>query len=82
VAASKAFITLRPGTGGVGLTIPAEPLRLLWDLEQRGFRLSTDHGDIVIEPFDRLTPADCEALRHWKPQCVALLGYEPLAVVS
>jgi hypothetical protein len=58
-----------------GLTVPVEPVKLLLDLERRGFHLTRDGSDIVIQPFSLLTDEDRDALRRWKPHALALLAY-------
>jgi hypothetical protein len=59
-----------------GLVIPAEPLRLVLDLQARGFLLRPDGGDLVVSPFRQLTAEDCRQLRRWKYHVLAVLQYE------
>ena len=35
-----------------GLTVPLEPLQLLWGLENRGLHLRIDGDDIIANPRD------------------------------
>ena len=49
-ASELACVCLRPGPSGGGLTVPVQPLRLLWDLEGRGFTLTQDGETLVVQP--------------------------------
>ena len=60
-----------------GPTVPAAPLRLLLDLEARGFVLSMDNDTLVVQPHGQLTPEDCAAIRRWKWHLLMLLDYTP-----
>ena len=61
-----------------GLTVPVEPLFVLLDLENRGFRLTVDEdGGIVVTPGSLLTDDDRRLIRGWKPHIRALLEYTP-----
>jgi hypothetical protein len=70
-AASDRLVTLAGG-----LTVPAEPLLLLFDLQERKFVLTVDGDTLVVEPHDRLTSDDCRAIRRWKWHILALLEYQ------
>ena len=59
-----------------GLALRVEPLRLLVELEERGFRLRRDGDDILITPASKLTDADRCALRRWKAHVLAIIDYE------
>lgn len=59
-----------------GLVVPIEPIRLVLDLEARGFALSRDGDDIFVRPFTELTESDKRQLKLWKPQVLTLLDYE------
>ena len=76
-----ALVHLRPGPSG-GLTCPVESLRLLWDLEARGFTLTRDGDALVVQPHERLTRLDYEAIRRWKAHLLALIAYSPPEVVQ
>ncbi len=65
-----------------GLAVPVAPLRLLWDLEDRGFTVRQDGADLLVMPSRTLTEADRAAIRRWKPHILALLAYEPRELVS
>ena len=61
-----------------GLVVPVEPLLLLLELEQRGFRLEREGDDtLVVRPYDRLTRVDCDRIRRWKSHLLALIAYTP-----
>lgn len=71
------YVTLRGG-----LTVPVEPLQLLWRLEDEGFRISVDNEDrIVVRPGSRLTPADEDAIRRWRRHLCALIEYDADAAI-
>jgi hypothetical protein len=63
-----------------GLCVPVASLRLLLDLEQRGFTLAGFGDDILVRPAANLTDDDRLQLRRWKRHVRALLDYEPPAV--
>jgi hypothetical protein len=59
-----------------GLTLPIEPVRLVLDLEARGFSLTRDAEDVVtVRPASRLTAEDREALTRWREHVRALVRY-------
>lgn len=58
-----------------GVVVPVEPVTLLLDLERRGFYLARDGGDVIIQPFSRLTDEDKADIRKWKPEVLTLLSY-------
>lgn len=60
-----------------GSALPLEPLRLLLDLERRGFAVWQLGAGLAVEPRDGLTPEDCQLIRRWKHHLLALLDYEP-----
>jgi len=49
---------------------------LVLNLETRGFRLSRDGEDILIQPFSKLTADDKQSLKMWKRHVLALLDYQ------
>ena len=59
-----------------GLTVPAEPLMLVFELQERGFTLTPDGEALVVQPSSRLTRVDCDRIRRWKHHVLALLNYE------
>ena len=65
------FAVLR---GGYAAPVPA--LQLLWRLEAAGVQMRRDGEDILVEPLNRLTPADCDGIRRWKQHLLMLLDYE------
>jgi hypothetical protein len=70
-ASDHRYVTL---TGGI--TVPLTPLRLLLDLESRGFKVSRDGDDIFIAPFSKLSDDDRKQLKAWKPDVLTLPDYE------
>ena len=60
-----------------GLTVPTEPLLLVFQLQKRGFTLTPDGDALVVQPHDQLTRVDCEQIRKWKWHLLALLNLEP-----
>ena len=55
------FVLLRDGP-----PVPLPAYLLLLDLEARGFTVEPDRQVLVVRPPERLTPADCAAIRRWK----------------
>ena len=60
-----------------GLALPVEPVLLLLDLEARGFKLSRDGANILIQPFSKLNDEDKRHLKLWKHHVLALIDYKP-----
>jgi hypothetical protein len=58
-----------------GLAVPIEPLRLLWDLEERGYRVCQDGEDLLVHPGRTLTDEDRASIRRWKSHLLALVAY-------
>ena len=58
-----------------GLTVSVDALRLLWDLEERGFYMRLDGAIPCIRPSAKLTPSDREALHAHRDEVRALLAY-------
>lgn len=58
-----------------GLTVPLAALRLLWDLEGRGFtlRIGADDGCLIVSPHSRLTLAEDQSIRAHRDQLLALV---------
>ncbi len=74
------LVLLAPGEQHVtlrgGLTLPLPALRLVWDLEERGFDVSLDASEQpVVEPAAVLTDRDRAALRRWRRHVAALIRY-------
>ena len=65
-----------------GLTVPVEPLLLVFRLQERGFSLAPDGEALVVQPYERLTRTDCEQIRRWKRHVPALLTYQAPEVVQ
>jgi hypothetical protein len=63
-----------------GLTVPAQALDVVLDLEARGVRLEADGDFILVRPKDKLTDADRAAVTRWRTHILALLTYEPPGV--
>lgn len=59
-----------------GLAVPAAPLILLFQLEERGLTFMQDGEDLIVKPRERLTEDDCRQIRRWKTHILALLAYE------
>lgn len=57
-----------------GLTVPLEPLRLLWSLEARGLTVGRDGNTITVIPAGQLTEDERAALRRWRPHVLALVS--------
>ena len=63
------YVTLAP----TGLVMPLPVLDLAWNLEDRGFRITTgEDGTLSVEPRHALTPGDRAALKRWESHLVAL----------
>ncbi len=76
LAPGEQHVTLRGG-----LTLPLPALRLVWDLEERGFDISLDaSGQPVVEPAAVLTDRDRAALHRWRRHVAALIRYVDEAV--
>ncbi len=59
-----------------GFITPTPAYLLLLELERRGFQVSAEGRDgLRIVPVDRLTPADCMAIRTWKRHLLNLIAY-------
>ena len=57
-------------------------LFLLLALESRGFKLSRDGEDILIQPFSKLSDDDKRSLKLWKRHVLALLDYKAPELVQ
>ena len=59
-----------------GLVVPARPVLLLLDLEERGFKVERVEDDTLnVQPYQQLTDEDVAAIRKWKSHLLALVDY-------
>lgn len=58
-----------------GLVAPVESLRLLWQLEDDGYEIRLDKGELVVRPGSRLTAQQRTEIRRRKDSLVALVRY-------
>ena len=61
-----------------GLVVSADALRMLWDLEDRGFDVKLGDGrhyKVFVSPVDRLTAADKAALHEHRDALAELVRY-------
>lgn len=59
-----------------GLSVPLPALRLLWDLEERGFHVrKAEDGALLVSPRSQLTPDDDQAIRTYKDEIKLLVAY-------
>lgn len=56
-----------------GLIVPLSAMRVLWDLEARGFTVAVCSAGLVVKPTERITPADDAAIRRYRDELVALV---------
>ena len=56
--------------------MPLPALRVLWDLEARGFSVWQDGDRLMVKPDNRLTPVDCAQVTRWKWHLLALVGHD------
>jgi hypothetical protein len=60
-----------------GLTVPAEPLLLVFELEGRGFSLRADAaGRLAVSPALGLTAEDRARIQRWKFHLLELIDYQ------
>ena len=65
-------VTLAP----TGLTLPLPVLELSWDLEERGFLITTtEAAALSVEPRNALTPRDKANLERWEGHLSALCDF-------
>lgn len=48
-------------------------LRLLWDLEDRGFAIAVVDGGLRVRPRSQITAADDAAIRQHRDELIALI---------
>ena len=58
-----------------GLTVSADALRVLWDLEDRGVELWLDGDTLCVRPVSALTAADDDAINEHRDELRALVAY-------
>jgi hypothetical protein len=59
-----------------GPSVPLSTLRLLWNLEARGFALTPlPNGRLRVTPNSRLTAQDDDAIRRHRDELLALVKY-------
>ena len=61
-----------------GVVVSVDALRMLWDLEDRGFDVKLGDGrryKVLVGPFDRLTVADKAAIHTHRDALAELVGY-------
>jgi hypothetical protein len=58
-----------------GVSVPLSALRLLWDLEARGFSLTQDGEALMVAPRSRLNTEDDAAIRQHRDELLALVRY-------
>ncbi len=61
-----------------GLVVSLDALRMLWDLEDRGFDVKVGDGrryKVLVGPFDRLTTADKVAIHTHRDALAELVRY-------
>ena len=71
MAASEELVILK---GGVSVLLPA--IQLALRLEQ-DFTMTVDEdGHLVVQPSNRLTPADCVLIRRYREELKRIVEYE------
>src|SRR5262245_24030698 len=58
-----------------GLALPIQPILLALELEERGFQITRDGSDLVVQPRRLLTLDDCCCIRRWKSHLLALVTH-------
>ena len=77
ILSAPPIVTLAP----TGLTLPLPVLELAWDLEERGFEVTTgEDGALSVEPRHALTPHDRAALEREDLLEMVNAGLIPLTV--
>jgi len=73
------LVTLRNGP-----TSPLAALRLLWDLEDRGYTFRISEGRLVVAGagIGALSAEDRSAIVQWKSHLVELAGYRAPEVIG
>lgn len=68
--ASSGYVCLRGG-----LCVPVDAVLLQLELESRGFRLTPDGEQLIVQPGSQLTPDDRARITTWKWHLLALVDY-------
>jgi hypothetical protein len=50
-------------------------MMLAFELQERGFTLTSDDETLIVTPYQKLTPQDCRSIKRWKRHLLALLDY-------
>ena len=58
-----------------GCVVTLSSLRVLWDLEERGFDIHLDGDELVIRPGSRLTADDRAAISRHRDELKRLVAY-------
>jgi predicted ATPase len=53
-------------------------VRVLWELEERGFTLVEEDGRLVVRPESRITPTDDATIRCYRDELLALVQRETI----
>ena len=72
MASGSEYVCLRGG-----FMVPLEPMLLLFELEDRGFKLTQDGDSLIVRPHSQLTRVDYDRVRRWKAHLLALVNYQP-----
>ncbi len=65
------FVTMRDG-----LIVPADVLKRMWMIEERGVQFRLDEGDVLVGPRRLLAQADLDFVREHKALIVSILSME------
>jgi hypothetical protein len=70
------FVQLKDGP-----VLPVAPCLLALELEERGFTMRREGGNVLsVQPYDPLTSYDYARIRRWKIHLLAILDYLPQVV--
>jgi hypothetical protein len=59
-----------------GPVLPVQPVLLMFELQDRGFSLTREPGDVLrVQPWERLTRQDVQAIKRWKWHLLAIADY-------
>jgi hypothetical protein len=61
-------VTLRGGR-----SVSLDAMRVLWDLEDRGFTVFTSSAGLIVRPTGRITLDDDARIRRYRDELVALV---------
>jgi hypothetical protein len=65
------YVTMRSG-----LLIPADTLRRLWKIEERGVHFRLDDGDVVVGPRRLLADGDLAFITEQKKMIISILSMQ------